>query len=442
MNRALGLIIAREYLTRVRRRAFLIGTFLMPILSVLVIGGIGWMGARSEGETKVLVVDRAGLITKWYEAGQAWVPTHPECFPERSDLAYRFTNEVMADSTFLASDFDAMIEFDDAIVQHAKAMLYYERSPGLGIQSKMQGDLSQAIERFRVKQELALDYETYKRLKTSVSLVGQDIVTQDQGAMGRGIIGFVFSLSLFLLISMYGTQVMRGVIEEKANRIVEVVISAVSPRTLMAGKIIGVGLVGLTQFTAFVLIGWGMSALGGLALEASGALGGAAEVSMAPGLDWKSWLASQDELAFLLDVNWTAMALATVAFYVTGYTLYASLFAAVGAAVNQESDAQYLMLPVMLPLLASYIMAAMSMEDPEGTMAVVGSFVPFSAPVMMLVRIPLGVPMWEVLASLAGVALTAWGVVVLAGRVYRVGLLMYGKRPTFGELVRWMFHRS
>ena len=136
------------------------------------------------------------------------------------------------------------------------------------------------------------------------------------------------------------------------------------------------------------------------------------------------------------------MALATVAFYVTGYTLYASLFAAVGAAVNQESDAQYLMLPVMLPLLASYIMAAMSMEDPEGTMAVVGSFVPFSAPVMMLVRIPLGVPVWEVIVSLLGVALTAWGVVVLAGRVYRVGLLMYGKRPTFGELVRWMFHRS
>lgn len=440
MKRALGLIIAREYLTRVRRRAFLIGTFVMPVLSVLVIGAIGWMGSRSEGETKVLVVDQSGLITKWYEAGEAWVPTHPECFPERSDLVYRFTNEVMPDSTFIASDFDAMIQFDDAIVQHAKAMLYYERSPGLGVQGKIQGDLSQAIERFRVKQELALDYETYKRLKTSISLVGQDIVTRDQGAMGRGIIGFVFSLSLFLLISMYGTQVMRGVIEEKANRIVEVVISAVSPRTLMAGKIIGVGLVGLTQFAAFIVIGWGMSALGGLVLEATGALGGAAE--MGPGLDWKSWLASQDDLAFLLDVNWSAMALATVAFYVTGYTLYASLFAAVGAAVNQESDAQYLMLPVMLPLLASYIMAAMSMEDPEGTMAVVGSFVPFSAPVMMLVRIPLGVPVWEVIASLLGVALTAWGVVVLAGRVYRVGLLMYGKRPTFAELVRWMFHRS
>lgn len=440
MKRALGLIIAREYLTRVRRRAFLIGTFVMPVLSVLVIGAIGWMGSRSEGETKVLVVDESGLITKWYEAGEAWVPAHPECFPERSDLVYRFTDEVMPDSVFIASDFDAMIQFDDAIVQHAKAMLYYERSPGLGVQGKIQADLSQAIERFRVKQELALDYETYKRLKTSISLVGQDIVTRDQGAMGRGIIGFVFSLSLFLLISMYGTQVMRGVIEEKANRIVEVVISAVSPRTLMAGKIIGVGLVGLTQFAAFIAIGWGMSALGGLVLEATGALGGAAE--MGPGLDWKSWLASQDDLAFLLDVNWSAMALATVAFYVTGYTLYASLFAAVGAAVNQESDAQYLMLPVMLPLLASYIMAAMSMEDPEGTMAVVGSFVPFSAPVMMLVRIPLGVPVWEVIASLLGVALTAWGVVVLAGRVYRVGLLMYGKRPTIGELVRWMFHRS
>ena len=442
MKQALGLIIAREYLTRVRRRAFLIGTFLMPILSVLIIGGIGWVGSRSEGETKVLVVDRSGLITRWYEAGQAWVPTHPECFPERSDLVYRFENEPVADSVFLASDFDAMIDFDDAIVQHGKAMMFYERSPGMGTQARIQADLSQAIERFRVSKELALDYETYKRLKTSISLVGQDIVTRDQGAMGRGIIGFVFSLSLFLLISMYGAQVMRGVIEEKANRIVEVMISAVSPRTLMAGKIIGVGLVGLTQFAAFVLIGWAMASLGGLLLEASGALEQGLEASMAPGLDWKSWLASQDELAFLLDVNWTGMALATVAFYVTGYTLYASMFAAVGAAVNQESDAQYLMLPVMLPLVASYAMAAMAMEDPEGTMAVVGSFVPFSAPVMMLVRIPLGVPWWEVVLSLGGVALTAVGVVLLAGRVYRVGLLMYGKRPSFAELIRWMFYRS
>lgn len=442
MSGTLGLIIGREYVTRVRRRAFIIGTVIMPILSVVVIGFVGWLGAQAEGETKVLVVDRAGLISRWDEGLLAWVPTHPDCFPERSELTYRFADKPLADSAFMASDFDAMIEFDDAIVQHGKAMLYYDRSPGVVIQGRMQGDLSDAVERFRVSQELALDYEAYKRLKMSISLVGQDIITKDQGAVGRGIIGFVFSLSLFLLISVYGAQVMRGVIEEKANRIVEVVISAVSPRKLMAGKIIGVGLVGLTQFAGFLVIGWGMAMLGGVFLETSGMLGAADAPLGAPGLDWKSWLASQDELAFLLDVNWTVMAVSTGAFFVTGFTLYASLFAAVGAAVNQESDAQYLSMPVMLPLIGSYVMAATAMQDPEGTLAVVGSFIPFSAPVMMLVRIPVGVPWWEVVVSLAGVALTAWVVVLLAARVYRVGLLMYGKRPTFRELFRWMTHSA
>ena len=441
MSSILGLIIAREYLTRVRRRAFLIGTLLMPVLSALVIGFVGFMASQTEGETKVLVIDRSGLITRWDDGYNAWVPTHPDCFPERTDLTYRFAEEPLADSTFMNSDFDAMVDFDDAIVQHGKAMLYYERSPGVVVQGKIQSDLSQAIERFRVKSELALDYETYKRLKMKVSLVGQDIVTKDRGATGRAVIGFVFSLTLFMLISIYGAQIMRGVIEEKANRIVEVIISAVKPRVLMAGKIIGVGLVGLTQFVAFIVIGWAMTALGGFLFEQSGLIGGDAALQGA-GLDWKSWLASQDELSFLLDVNWGVMALATAAFFVTGYTLYASLFAAVGAAVSEESDAQYLMLPVMLPLIASYVMASTAMQDPEGTMAVVGSFVPFSAPVMMLIRIPLGVPLWEVMLSLLGVSLTAVLVVIFAGRIYRVGLLMHGKRPTFMELFRWMRHRS
>jgi len=131
-----------------------------------------------------------------------------------------------------------------------------------------------------------------------------------------------------------------------------------------------------------------------------------------------------------------------LAFYITGYALYASLFAAVGSAVSPESDAQYLMLPVMLPLIASYVMAATAIEAPEGMVATVGSFIPFSAPILMLVRIPMGVPVWEVVLGLVVVAVTAWLMMLLASRVYRVGLLMYGKRPTLGELFKWMTHRS
>ena len=440
--KSLWIIVRREYVTRVRRRAFIIGTLVTPLILVAVISLLVIVTLNDQSHTKALVVDHAGLITRFDSVNQAWVPTHPEAFPLREVLTYRFAPVTLSDSAFLASDFDVMVEFDDGILQSAKGMMFYDVSPSLQTQSSIQRDLSRAIERFRVKNELALDFETYKRLRTSISLVGQDIVTRDGDANARGIIGFAFSLLLFLLIMVYGMHVMRGVIEEKSNRIVEVIISTVRPMELMLGKVLGIGAVGLTQLVALMLSSWAVFSLGAWGLAESGVLtdlvggGSGAQVSLT------TFMESNEDLRFLLDVNWGLMAGAAAFFFVIGFVLYASLFAAVGAMVDQESDAQYLLLPVMSPLMVSYFLSTAAMSNPEGMLAVVGSYVPFTAPIMMLIRIPIGVMWWEVVLSGLGVLLTAWGMLALAGRVYRTGILMYGKKASFREVWRWVRHRS
>jgi ABC-2 type transport system permease protein len=434
----LGLIIYREWITRVRRRAFIIGTLLVPVLLALAVGFGVWMENAEMEHNKVLVVDLSGMITLWDETREAWLPICPDCFPEREHLEYRFRDAPLSDEAFLESDFSSMVLLDDGILQHGQAKNLYDKSLSISAQSAIERDLSAAIERFKVKEELALDYEAYKRLKTKVSLIGEDIVTKDGNATGRSIIGFIFSLFMFMQIMVYGMHVMRGVIEEKANRIVEVIISVVKPMELLAGKIIGIGLVGVTQVIALALLGFLVFQVGGQALEMSGLLKSASNEAV--DLDLETWMASNDVLAFILDVNWPLMIASAVVYFIAGFFMYAALFAAIGSAVEQESDAQYLMLPAMLPLLASYLTAAMAIQNPEGQVAVIGSYVPLTAPILMLIRLPLGVAWWELLLSMSGVVVTAYAFVKLSARIFRTGILMHGKKVSARELFRWMRH--
>ena len=303
----------------------------------------------------------------------------------------------------------------------------------------MQRDLSQALERLKVREQSNLNYDDYLALKTDVVLVGLDMATGEQKGAGQGGLGFVFSIFMLTFVLVYGMHVMRGVIEEKSNRIVEVVLSTVRPGQLLAGKIAGIGLVGLTQIAAWAVLSWGLMAVLGMALEQSAWMESwAATQGLTAGTaDFSSVLAAEEELAFLLDINWAVMLGCGAVYFVLGYALYAAFFATIGAMVEQESDAQYLMLPVMMPLLFSYVLASMTIDAPESTLAIVSSFVPFSSPVSMMVRLPMGVPWWHVALSMALLAGTAALLVALAARVYRVAILMYGKRPSFKEIVRW-----
>lgn len=434
----LRLIIFREWYTRVRRRAFILGTLLVPLLMAGLVGLGVWMEQVEIEQNKVLVVDLSGMISYWDDVREAWVPACPDCFPERSHLEYRFTDVALSDAEFLESDYTLMVLFDDGILQHQTAKYLYDKSPAVSTEKVVEGDLSSAIERFKVKEELTLNYEAYKRLKTTIRMVGEDVVTKDGNATGRSLIGFIFSFFMSVQIVNYGMHVMRGVIEEKANRIVEVVISVVKPIELMAGKIIGIGLVGVTQVVAPTLLGFVVFKLGGISLEASGMLTASSNEGL--DLDLETWMASNSTLGFLLDVNWPLMIGASLLYFVAGFFMYASIFAAIGSAIDQESDAQYLMIPAMLPLVASYIVAAMAIENPEGQVAIIGSYIPLTAPILMLIRLPLGVEWWELIGSFLGVVLTAYVFVRLSARIFRTGILMHGKKITFKELGRWMRH--
>jgi ABC-2 type transport system permease protein len=431
-------VVRREFLTRVRRRAFLVATFLGPILMVGLVAGLVLLTQSTEEPTKVWVADHAGLLTAPAEDGQ-YIPTCPTCYPERDLLTYRFGRDVKSSEELEAEGYSCMVELDDGILQSEKAQLLHLAPPSGRAKRWMERDLSQALERVKVREQSDLDYEAYLGLKTDVTLVGLDMATGERKGAERGALGFMFSIFMLMFVLIYGMHVMRGVIEEKSNRIVEVVLSTVRPSTLLAGKIAGIGLVGLTQILAWAVLNWILFAALGLLVEQSEWMESwtATQGMTAGTADFATVLAAQDELAFLLDIRWGVMLGCGAVYFVLGYAMYGAFFATIGAMVEQESDAQYLLLPVMLPLMFSYFLASLSIEAPESTLAIVSSFVPFSSPISMMVRLPMGVPWWHVALSMALLAVTAALLVGLAARVYRVAILMYGKRPSFKEILRW-----
>jgi ABC-2 type transport system permease protein len=445
MNRWL-IVVGREYMTRVRKRAFIISTLLGPFLMVGVIAAILFIGVSStEMNSKVLIVDHNNLLTYTMPGkGDVLLPSCPECFPERSFLEYRFASKALDTEAFLESEFTAMIELDDGIMQSAKALLKYESAAPMKVQSAVKRDLGEAIERLRVKSESTLDYDTYKKLKVRIGLVTQNIVTEDRNSENKSLIGFVFSVFMFMFIMIYGMHVMRGVIEEKSNRIVEVVISVVKPEHLMGAKIVGIGLVGLTQIAVWSLLSWLLFLGFGVYAETSGLLLNlmGEQGSQVASTDFITFIQSNEKLGVLLQVNWGMMLGWCAFFYLAGFALYASLFAAIGAAVEQESDAQYLLMPAMIPLMFSYIVNIFIIESPDSTLATFCSFFPFTSPITMMVKLSVGVPWWHVALSAIILILTVLLMVKLAGKIYRTGILMYGKKPSLKEMARWLMYKN
>ena len=432
-------MVRREYVTRVRRRVFLVSTVLGPLLMVGFVAGMVMLTQSTEEPVRVWVADESGVLTVKHPEG-GWMPSCPSCFPSRDLLSYEFGRTFLSEEALKEAGFSCMISLDDGVVQSEKVQLLQLAVPSMRIKRWMEGDLSEAIERLKVRDMPSLDYDAYLGLKTEVRLVGLDYATGEVQSDGKAVVGFIFSLLMFMFVMIYGMHVMRGVIEEKANRIVEVILSTVKPMHLLSAKIVGIGAVGLTQMVAWSLLGWLFMGLFGWGVEQSDWIG---TWAMTQGLsdqavDFQTVLAQQEELAFLLDIHWPTMVLFGLVYFALGYALYGALFACIGSMVEAESDAQYLMLPVMLPLIFSYSMAAQAIDAPESTVAVVSSLVPFSAPVSMMVRLPMGVPWWHVAVSLGLLVLTTLAILALAGRVYRVAILMYGKRLGLMDVLKWM----
>jgi ABC-2 type transport system permease protein len=443
------LIISREYLTRVKKKSFIIMTILGPILFAAVIIGPAWFATLEDREERVIaVIDSSRLFINK--------------IPETEYLKFEYLENTSVDEVreeFSETDYYAVLYIAHIITSTPTAVqLMSDRQPNLNIRMHIANALEKEIE----NQKLAtynienLD-EILTSIKTNINI--RTIIWADDGGQKEShselamITGYVGGFLIYFFIFLFGAQVMRGVIEEKTSRVVEIIVSSVRPFQLMLGKIVGIGLVGLTQFILWVILSLALvmiaqqlffAELGTPSSEAVVAedMFSSSTLQTANPVDDGNADMVLEMFASISAINFGVMLGSFLFFFLGGYLLYASLFASIGSAVDNETDTQQFMLPVTIPLIIAIIVMMNAIMNPEGTVAFWFSMIPFTSPIIMMARIPFGVPVWEVMLSggllIATFIFTTW----LAGKIYRTGILMYGKKVNYRELWKWIRYSS
>lgn len=438
----LGLIVQREYLTRVRKKSFIIGTLLAPLgllLYFLVIFGLSRY--TSSGDLKVAVLDEAHMLGQLPDdKGVRYLPSGGKTL-----------EQLKADVT--SKNLDGVLRIPPlSSFQHKAFTIFYYSDQKLALEKRgvIEKKVAKKIREYKID-SLQLSRASLEQLETDVSIdperingTGED---ESQYTIGVGLaIGGIMAFIMFFMVLMYGQMVMRSVMEEKTNRIVEVMMSSVRPFELMLGKILGAGAVGLTQVVAWVILSGGVTLL--MPLLMGGMDAGQMDMPMTPG-DVKMMDPEQAQgeafrlMAELGKQNWPLLTFAFVIFFLGGYFIYSSLFAAIGSAMSDDTgESQALVLPVTIPIaLAIYIVGFAGIRNPDSGLMVFASLFPLFSPIVMPFRMAFNPPWWQVALSLVLVVASSVFFVWLAGRIYRVGILLYGKKVTFKELGKWMFYR-
>jgi ABC-2 type transport system permease protein len=422
-------------------------TFLTPLIFVGALGLIFWTSMPEKIEQRLLVIDKTGLFQNTLKGNDY--------------ISLTFSNEDIfkAQEEFPKSDYTSIMFIekgaDGNIIPMARIL--YKKHPGLAFQTYIRQELENIYYEYKLRAN-NIDPAVIVNARQGFS-VKMDKV-DEYGAVnhseGVQLFSFAMGLIMMLFILMYGMMVFRSVMEEKTNRIVEVIVSSVKPFELMIGKIVGIAFVGLIQFLTTAII---TSLLGvilsGIFLKDFKQLkqkfddqnalvqkmGTNAGINLKPSEDFKSNQKMFDTLNQLEKINFTKIGIFFVLFFIGGYLFYSSLLAAIGSAVDSESDSQQFMFPVIIPLMIGYFLAIKIMISPESTAVVVGSFIPFTSPIVMMARMPQDPPMWQVLSSLlilyVTFILTTW----LASKIYRTGILMYGKKTSWREIAKWLFYK-
>lgn len=456
----IGLIIGREYITRVRKKSFIIMTIIGPLLFAALIILPGWFATLEDSEvTEIAVVE--------YDALGQPVPDSLQFFrdviPNRDNMKFTYLNNARLPDVlkaFEGTQYGGVLFLSQNLVSAGRSTsveLYYRKTPSLG----MEEHISKAIEKHLFNNKLLvknIPADFIQSLETRVSLnrinwKNWPNKQEDTTDVKRGL-GYAAGFLIYLFIFMFGAQVMRGVLEEKTNRIVEVIVSSVKPFQLMMGKIIGIGLLGLTQFVAWVVLTLGITAVAQQFIlpmpEKAAIVQQAPADIMSPAAEFsapqESTSGGRDEAAEKLDgiinklkaVNIPLIIGAFIFFFLGGYVLYGSLFAAIGAAVDNETDTQQFMFPITIPLIIGIIVMVNAFLNPSGKLAVIFSLIPLTSPIVMMARIPFEVPAGQLLLSAVLLVVTFLGTTWLAAKIYRTGILMYGKKITYGELWKWL----
>ena len=435
MNKIL-LVIQREYMTRVLKKSFWISSLLAPVLITAIYAIPIWLAMKDKEVKKVAILDRSHL----WKASDLQDKELVFTFVSKSETAFK--------TQFAAEGYDAFVSVPGDVLTNPKGLHIYS-SKNIGL------SLKESVERLiqnKVRQELmykaGISAKVYE--DTQVDIDSETITISESGdetnssSAGAMILAGVMGLILYVTLLLYGSQVMNGVIEEKSNRIIEVIISSVKPYQLMLGKIIGVGLVGLTQFVLWIVLTIGLTQFTGkfYASKAKAAVElnqGKASVDM----DKAMQDSPMGEVTKVLEsTNIPLILLSFLFYFFVGYLLYSSLFAAIGSAVESPTEAQQFTFIVMIPIILSFLLAQYTMQDPDSTIAFWASMIPFTSPINMMVRLPYGVPVWELAVSMALLVLGFLACSWLSARIYRVGILMYGKKVTWKELAKWLFYQG
>lgn len=436
------LIIKREYLTRVKQKSFIIMTILGPLLMGALFVVPIWMATQEDEKTDVLVVDESLLFNN--------------SFSDKDNLKFHFVKDMNikeAEKQLDEDYYSAVLYIPQNIINSNGAEIIYKKQPGFNTIMFIETSIENELESLKLS-EAGIDKKTLAAAKTDIKMRKSKYesgVKESKNTELSMVVGMLGGVLIYFFIFLYGAQVMRGVIEEKSNRIVEVIISSVKPFQLMMGKIIGIAMVGLTQFLLWIFLTTTIvsAAKGFFGVEKNSlpapvpmeqTMNG--QPALQPNMQAQQPAAEDmDEIWKSIDkINFPLLIGAFIFYFIGGYLLYGALFAAVGAAVDNEADTQQFMLPITIPLILSFVMAQFVMNNPEGPMAFWLSIIPFTSPIIMMVRLPFGIPypytdLWISMSLLIiGFIATTW----FAGKIYRTGILMYGKKVNYKELWKWI----
>jgi ABC-2 type transport system permease protein len=453
MNK-ISVIIKREYVTRVRKKSFIIMTLLTPLLMAALFVVPALVMTNQDKEHKKIAV---------IEDGQA--PIFRNVIPDTKDAEFVYLSDVKFEDlkgTFEKAGYYGILFISHEILTTPNAIqLISKKQPPIGLLEHIENSLEKDIER-----QLLISYkienldQILKDVRRKVNVQTKSI--DDAGVEKQTSTGIAMALAylggflMYMLVFMFGAQVMRGVIEEKVSRVVEVIISSVKPYQLMLGKIVGVALVGLTQFLVWIMLTLGIV----LAIK-SAVIPKDTMQQITQGMDVMNQNSPQtnaqtkdiskqfnftpefqQQFASAMNQPWGLFLFCFVFYFITGYLLYASVFAAIGSAVDNETETQQFMLPVTIPIILGLFIAMGTMQNPESSLSFWASMIPLTSPIVMMARIPFGVPYWQIGVSMLIMVISFLAFVWMAAKIYRTGILMYGKKTSWKEMIKWLRYRG
>lgn len=433
------LIISREYLSRVKKKSFWVLTIIVPILLAGIYAIPIYLAVKPQEKTTVLVVDDTGLFEG--------------AFKSSKEIVYQYAGSVdYAQRRLEAEDSVKAVLYVPSreTTIPGDAFLYYKGdAPSANLQSNVSEQLQNHIRTIILQDVHGITQDEFDQINaTRIKLHTKDLETGKEAFTEiKSVIGLVLGLIIFMVVLMFGSQVMAGVSEEKTSRIVEVIVSSVKPFQLMMGKVVGIGLVGLTQFALWIVLSmvglFGIQASNPDIFEAAKARQNMTEVATR-GTDAVEQMQAMSDMPVVTEmvqgltaINFPLIITMFLIYFVLGYFFYATLFAAVGALVDSDTNAQQFSLPLTIPLMLVMIMMPAIVNEPSGSIGTWLSLIPFTSPVAMMIRIPFGVPVWQAIVSigllLLFVPLNTW----IAGRIYKRGILLYGKKITYKDIFSW-----